>query len=67
MHEKRTYIHSSDDLRFDFFEITQVGKMLHLRYSAARRIFLRKDFPSKKVGNRWLVNALDFIEWYNNL
>lgn len=64
MYDTKAFIHSSDDLRFVYLDINQVGKILHLRYSATRRIFLRKDFPSKKICGRWRVNALDFVEWY---
>jgi excisionase family DNA binding protein len=48
-----------------FLNAEVVGKVLGVSISSAYELMHEKDFPSVRIGNRFIVPKDKFIEWVN--
>ena len=57
----------SEKYNKDFFDCEDLIKIMNIGRDNIRNLFRDNSFPSKKIGNRHVVNVLAFILWSCNL
>lgn len=57
----------SEKYNKDFFDCEDLIKIMNIGRDNIRNLFRDNSFPSKKIGNRHVINVLAFILWSCNL
>lgn len=46
-----------------YYTVNDVSQILHLSRAKTYELFRRADFPSFRVGTRWLVSDTNLAQW----